>query len=153
MAFFIMLQNSTSYYPLAKHRRPSNLRSSWCYQTAWPHLFRSRSTIFLHHQVRNMLGTLKIIGERLWPIEKASLILKIAPIASLYLKAVDYKIDISDSEVLRNSDINWGSIETRVIHIKKNTNVAPILIKINKHAWLFSISSPIFATNHLNQNM
>ena len=48
-----------------------------------------------------MVGTLKIIGERLWPIEKASLILKASLSTNLYLKAVDYKIDLFDPEILK----------------------------------------------------
>ncbi|MGL4685698.1 MAG: tRNA pseudouridine(38-40) synthase TruA [Commensalibacter sp.] len=78
-------------------------------------LFEVEARSFLHHQVRNMVGTLKMIGEDHWPVEKASLILKgkdrrlagpTAPAAGLYLKAVDYKLDIFDPEILGISDIN-----------------------------------------------
>lgn len=54
---------------------------------------------FLHHQVRNIVGTLKMIGDNKWPVDKIEDILAAksraaagptAPAAGLYLTAVDY---------------------------------------------------------------
>jgi tRNA pseudouridine38-40 synthase len=54
---------------------------------------------FLHHQVRNMVGTLKLIGERKWPVERMEAVLgarsraaagPTAPACGLYLVQVDY---------------------------------------------------------------
>lgn len=54
---------------------------------------------FLHHQVRNIVGTLKLIGENKWPIDRIETILAArnraaagptAPADGLYLTAVDY---------------------------------------------------------------
>jgi tRNA pseudouridine38-40 synthase len=54
---------------------------------------------FLHHQVRNIVGTLKLIGEGKWPIDRIEAILDArsraeagptAPADGLYLTAVDY---------------------------------------------------------------
>ena len=54
---------------------------------------------FLHHQVRNIVGTLKMIGDHKWPVDKIEDILEAksraaagptAPAAGLYLMAVDY---------------------------------------------------------------
>ncbi|MGI9485287.1 MAG: tRNA pseudouridine(38-40) synthase TruA [Geminicoccaceae bacterium] len=54
---------------------------------------------FLHHQVRNIVGTLKMIGDNKWPVDKIENILEAksraaagptAPAAGLYLTAVDY---------------------------------------------------------------
>jgi tRNA pseudouridine38-40 synthase len=54
---------------------------------------------FLHHQVRNMVGTLKLIGEGKWPIERIETVLAAcdrtaagptAPACGLYLVQVDY---------------------------------------------------------------
>ena len=33
---------------------------------------------FLHHQVRNMVGTLKLVGERRWPVERVADVLAAA---------------------------------------------------------------------------
>jgi tRNA pseudouridine38-40 synthase len=55
---------------------------------------------FLHHQVRNMVGTLKLIGEGRWPIEQIETVLAAreraaagptAPACGLYLVRVDYE--------------------------------------------------------------
>lgn len=57
---------------------------------------------FLHHQVRNMVGTLKLIGEGTWPITKMTDILAArdrtaagptAPAEGLTLTAVAYRVD------------------------------------------------------------
>lgn len=54
---------------------------------------------FLHHQVRNIVGTLKMIGDHKWPIDQIETILAAknralagptAPADGLYLMAVDY---------------------------------------------------------------
>lgn len=54
---------------------------------------------FLHHQVRNMVGTLKLIGEGRWPIARIETVLAArdraaagptAPACGLYLVRVDY---------------------------------------------------------------
>jgi len=54
---------------------------------------------FLHHQVRNIVGTLKMIGDHKWPVDKIETILAAksraaagptAPADGLYLTAVDY---------------------------------------------------------------
>ena len=55
---------------------------------------------FLHHQVRNIVGTLKLIGESKWPIDRIETILAAkdraaagptAPAEGLYLIGVDYQ--------------------------------------------------------------
>jgi len=54
---------------------------------------------FLHHQVRNIVGTLKMIGDTKWPVDRIEDVLAAknraaagptAPAAGLYLEAVDY---------------------------------------------------------------
>jgi len=54
---------------------------------------------FLHYQVRNMVGTLKLIGEGRWPVERIEAVLAArdrtaagptAPACGLYLVRVDY---------------------------------------------------------------
>ena len=59
----------------------------------------ARARSFLHHQVRNMVGTLKLIGENKWTIDRMEEILAAqnraaagptAPAEGLYLTAVDY---------------------------------------------------------------
>ncbi len=54
---------------------------------------------FLHHQVRNIVGTLKMIGDHKWPVDRIEAVLAeknraaagpTAPAAGLYLTAVDY---------------------------------------------------------------
>ncbi len=54
---------------------------------------------FLHHQVRNIVGTLKMIGDNKWPVDRIEEILAAknraaagptAPADGLYLTAVDY---------------------------------------------------------------
>jgi tRNA pseudouridine38-40 synthase len=58
-----------------------------------------RARSFLHHQVRNMVGTLKLIGQRRWPVERIEEVLAArnraaagptAPACGLYLVRVDY---------------------------------------------------------------
>jgi tRNA pseudouridine38-40 synthase len=58
-----------------------------------------RARSFLHHQVRNMVGTLKLIGQRRWPVEQIEAVLEArtraaagptAPACGLYLVRVDY---------------------------------------------------------------
>jgi tRNA pseudouridine38-40 synthase len=57
---------------------------------------------FLHHQVRNMVGTLKLVGDRRWPSERVTEALAArdraaagptAPAAGLCLTAVRYPVD------------------------------------------------------------
>lgn len=59
----------------------------------------ARARSFLHHQVRNMVGTLKLIGEGKWPVEHIEAVLAArdrsaagptAPACGLYLTRVDY---------------------------------------------------------------
>ena len=54
---------------------------------------------FLHHQVRNMVGSLKLIGEGKWPVDRIEAVLAAreraaagptAPACGLYLMRVDY---------------------------------------------------------------
>ncbi len=54
---------------------------------------------FLHHQVRNMVGTLKMVGEGRWPVDHVEMVLAArdraaagptAPACGLYLERVDY---------------------------------------------------------------
>jgi tRNA pseudouridine38-40 synthase len=54
---------------------------------------------FLHHQVRSMVGSLKLVGEGKWPVEQLRAVLDardrsrcgaMAPSAGLYLVGVDY---------------------------------------------------------------
>jgi tRNA pseudouridine38-40 synthase len=62
-------------------------------------LVEARARSFLHHQVRNMVGTLKLIGEGKWPIGQIASVLDArdraaagptAPACGLYLTRVDY---------------------------------------------------------------
>ena len=57
---------------------------------------------FLHHQVRNMVGTLKLVGEGVWPVERVAAALAArdrsaagptAPADGLCLTGVRYPID------------------------------------------------------------
>jgi tRNA pseudouridine38-40 synthase len=58
---------------------------------------------FLHHQVRNMVGTLKLVGDESWPIERVAVALAArdrsaagptAPPEGLCLVAVRYNVDL-----------------------------------------------------------
>ena len=58
---------------------------------------------FLHHQVRNMVGTLKLVGDRSWPVERVGEALAArdrsaggptAPADGLYLTGVRYAVDL-----------------------------------------------------------
>jgi tRNA pseudouridine38-40 synthase len=62
--------------------------------------FAIRARSFLHHQVRNMVGTLKLIGQGRWPVERIEAVLAAcnratagptAPACGLYLVRVDYE--------------------------------------------------------------
>jgi len=57
---------------------------------------------FLHHQVRNMVGTLKLVGDGHWPVERVAAALEArdraaggptAPADGLYLSGVGYPVD------------------------------------------------------------
>jgi tRNA pseudouridine38-40 synthase len=59
----------------------------------------ARARSFLHHQMRNMVGTLKLIGDGRWPVERIEAVLAArdratagptAPACGLYLVGVDY---------------------------------------------------------------
>jgi tRNA pseudouridine38-40 synthase len=59
----------------------------------------ARARSFLHHQVRNMVGTLKLVGEGRWPVAQIEAVLAAcdraaagptAPACGLYLTRVDY---------------------------------------------------------------
>jgi len=59
----------------------------------------TRARSFLHHQVRNMVGTLKLVGEGRWPVERIDAVLAArdraaagptAPACGLCLMQVDY---------------------------------------------------------------
>jgi len=59
----------------------------------------ARARSFLHHQVRNMVGTLKLVGEGRWPVGQIDAVLAAcdraaagptAPACGLYLVQVDY---------------------------------------------------------------
>lgn len=61
--------------------------------------FEIEARSFLHHQVRNMVGTLKMIGDGYWPVEQAFKILQgkdrrlagiKAPATGLFLKKITY---------------------------------------------------------------
>jgi tRNA pseudouridine38-40 synthase len=54
---------------------------------------------FLHHQVRNMVGSLKLVGQGMWPVERLEAVLEArdraqagptAPACGLFLVEVDY---------------------------------------------------------------
>jgi tRNA pseudouridine38-40 synthase len=54
---------------------------------------------FLHHQVRNMVGNLKLVGQGKWPVDRIEAVLQgrdraqagpTAPACGLYLVRVDY---------------------------------------------------------------
>jgi tRNA pseudouridine38-40 synthase len=60
---------------------------------------------FLHHQVRNIVGTLKLIGQRRWPVERIETVLAArsraaagptAPACGLYLVRIEYPDDRTD---------------------------------------------------------
>ncbi len=67
-------------------------------------IFETESQSFLHHQVRNMVGTLTMVGESKWQIEDVKKALEArdrkaggptAPSEGLYLMRVDYERGIS----------------------------------------------------------
>jgi tRNA pseudouridine38-40 synthase len=60
---------------------------------------RTRARSFLHHQVRNIVGTLKLVGEGRWSVDRIDAVLAAqdrgaagptAPACGLYLMQVDY---------------------------------------------------------------
>ena len=59
----------------------------------------ARARSFLHHQVRNMVGSLKLVGQGKWPVERIEAVLQArdraqagptAPACGLFLVRVDY---------------------------------------------------------------
>jgi tRNA pseudouridine38-40 synthase len=63
----------------------------------------AKARSFLHHQVRNMVGTLKLVGEGAWPEARVAAALAAraraaagptAPAAGLYLVHVGYEVDL-----------------------------------------------------------
>jgi tRNA pseudouridine38-40 synthase len=63
----------------------------------------AKARSFLHHQVRNMVGTLKMVGDGSWPEEKVTAVLAardrsaggaMADASGLYLVRVGYKQDV-----------------------------------------------------------
>ena len=66
----------------------------------------ARARSFLHHQVRNMVGTLKLIGEGRWPVEQIEAALAArdraaagptAPACGLCLTRVDYRAALTSA--------------------------------------------------------
>jgi tRNA pseudouridine38-40 synthase len=66
----------------------------------------AKARSFLHHQVRNMVGTLKLVGEGAWPEARVGEALAArsraaagptAPAEGLYLMSVDYEADLGFS--------------------------------------------------------
>jgi tRNA pseudouridine38-40 synthase len=60
---------------------------------------RAEARSFLHHQVRNMVGSLKLVGQGKWPVDRIEAVLQArdraqagptAPACGLYLVRVDY---------------------------------------------------------------
>jgi tRNA pseudouridine38-40 synthase len=60
---------------------------------------RASARSFLHHQVRSLVGSLKLVGEGRWPVAEMGRALEardrarcgtLAPAAGLYLMRVDY---------------------------------------------------------------
>jgi tRNA pseudouridine38-40 synthase len=85
---------------LCQAKSPVKTLDSICVSRCGAHVeigVRARS--FLHHQVRNMVGTLKLIGQHRWPVERIEAVLAArnraaagptAPACGLYLVRVDY---------------------------------------------------------------
>jgi tRNA pseudouridine38-40 synthase len=76
-----------------------------------------RARSFLHHQVRNMVGTLKLIGQRRWPVERIEAVLAArsraaagptAPACGLYLVRVEYPDDAVDRGERRGGSLTAG---------------------------------------------
>ena len=70
----------------------------------------ARARSFLHHQVRNMVGTLKLIGQAKWPVDRIEDVLAArnraaagptAPACGLYLMRVDYDQSVPRRDPLR----------------------------------------------------
>lgn len=68
---------------------------------------KAKARSFLHHQVRNIVGTLKKVGQGVWPPEKIKEILEArdrrqagptAPAEGLYLTEVEYENEIRQRE-------------------------------------------------------
>jgi tRNA pseudouridine38-40 synthase len=68
----------------------------------------SEARSFLHHQVRNMVGTLKLVGDGSWPVERVAAALAArdrsaggptAPADGLCLTEVRYNVDLFDEEI------------------------------------------------------
>jgi tRNA pseudouridine38-40 synthase len=67
-------------------------------------LVHAKARSFLHHQVRNMVGSLKLVGEGVWPAARMAEALAArdraaagptAPAEGLYLVSIDYEQDLN----------------------------------------------------------
>ena len=66
-------------------------------------IIHTKARSFLHHQVRNMVGSLKMVGEGVWPESRVAEVLAAqnravagptAPAEGLYFVSVGYEFDL-----------------------------------------------------------